>query len=493
MTNSAVAQASTTTTTSPRCGAQSHAQRVDAIMAFVETARMRRTYPPGWFEEVETELHRKVMELERELTAEIMAAHDVDAGAVEIAGTAHRRVLRAAQTYVTLAGPVSVERWLYRDRADDGAASVSPMELRLGIVGEFWTAKAAKTALWVVAQMTPQKAEALFKRVGGMTPSKSSLDRLPKLVAERWEQDREGHEAALREAIVIPEGTKSIAVSLDGVLAPIDGGKSPVAVRNTAAQEGRVSKGPAGYREVGCATISFCDGQGDMLGAIRMARTPERNKRTLKASLAAEVLAVLRQQPTLPIVKVADGADDNWTFLAGELPGGHEVLDFFHATEHLHAALAAAYGDGARKTRQRFEELKEVLRDDLDGVARVLSALGYLRKLHPQRDKIRQCIAYFRRHRTRMNYAAMKARGLPIGSGVVEAACKTLVAQRLKLSGMRWGHGAQAILTPRGWDQSERFDQAWARLAAEYHVEVHVLANVIPFAPPASRRAKRAG
>lgn len=457
---------------------------------------MRRTYPPGWFEEVETELHRKVMELERELTAEIMAAHDVDAGAVEIAGTAHRRVLRAAQTYVTQAGPVSVERWLYRDRDDDSATSVSPMELRLGIVGEFWTTKAAKIALWVVAQMTPQKAEALFERVGGMTPSKSSLDRLPKLLSERWEQDREAHEAALRDAIVIPAGTTSIAVSLDGVLAPIDGGQSPVAVRNAAATEGRTSQGPAGYREVGCATISFCDAQGDMIGAIRMARTPERNKRTLKASLAAEVLAVLRQQPSLPIVKVADGADDNWTFLTGELPDGPEVLDFFHASEHLHTAIAAAYGDGTRETRHRFEELRDILRDDLDGVARVIRALAYLRKRHPQRDKIRQCVAYFRRHRARMTYAAMKARGLPIGSGVVEAACKTLVAQRLKLSGMRWGHGAQAILTPRGWDQSERFDEAWARLAAEYQVEVHVLANVIPFAPStrtSSRRAQSAG
>jgi hypothetical protein len=95
-----------------------------------------------------------------------------------------------------------------------------------------------------------------------------------------------------------------------------------------------------------------------------------------------------------------------------------------------------------------------------------------------------------------MDYAGLRQRGLPIGSGMVEAACKTLVAQRLKLSGMRWGRGAQAILTARGWDQSERFDEAWALLAAHYQVEVHVLANVIPARPPSSekpRRSKRAG
>jgi hypothetical protein len=77
----------------------------------------------------------------------------------------------------------------------------------------------------------------------------------------------------------------SVAVSINGVLAPIDGRKRACGRQN--------SKGPAGYREVGCATQTFCD-NGAMLGAIRMARAPEPNKRTLKTSLAAELHA-LRQ------------------------------------------------------------------------------------------------------------------------------------------------------------------------------------------------------
>jgi hypothetical protein len=91
-----------------------------------------------------------------------------------------------------------------------------------------------------------------------------------------------------------------------------------------------------------------------------------------------------------------------------------------------------------------------------------------------------------------VRYAALVARGLPIGSGVVAAACKTLVAQRLKLSGMRWSNaGAQAILTSRGLDQSERFEQAWALLAATYQTEITVLANVIPIRTPSQKRASR--
>jgi hypothetical protein len=91
-----------------------------------------------------------------------------------------------------------------------------------------------------------------------------------------------------------------------------------------------------------------------------------------------------------------------------------------------------------------------------------------------------------------MCYAEMKSRGFMIGSGVVEAACKTLVAQRLKLSGMRWSvEGAQAILTPRAWDQSARFDEAWALIAGTFEVQVTVLNNVIAFKPQAQPRAPK--
>jgi hypothetical protein len=466
---------------------------VAEIRAFVEAHRMEEKFAPGGFEEFETKLHEKMQALERDMIADVMAAADVDADAIEIEGKGYRRVLRSAQTYMTSAGEVVVERWLYRDRADDTAPCVSPMDLRLGIVGGFWTGKAAKVGLWVVTQMTPKKAEELFERVGNMDPSKSSLDRLPKALSARWEEDRDAHERALRETLVIPEGAVSVAASLDGVLAPMEG-TQPVEKRNEAAAEGRVIKGPVGYRELGCATLAFCDVKGDLLGAVRMARTPEAKKRSLKAMLAAELTAALARQPSLRVVKIADGVDDNWSFLRKELPDGIEVLDFFHATEHLHAAVAAAYGDGTRETQYRFETLKETLRDDQNGVAKVIRALDHLRKKCPRNQVIDRCAAYFRKHRRRMNYAAVKAQGLMIGSGVVEAACKTLVTQRLKQSGMRWGNaGAQAILTPRGWDQSERFDEGWALLAATYQLDVHVLANVVALRPPTPARHPRRG
>jgi hypothetical protein len=449
---------------------------------------MRKLVGPKAFEQFEEELHRRCMEFERDIIAREMARLDIDADAVVIEGKVHRRVLRQSQTYMTTAGQVVVERTLYKDRTDSDGYCVSPLDLKVGVVGGFWTPKAAKQALWVVTQMTPAKAEELFTRVGNMDPSKSSLDRLPKLISEKWEKDRPKFEQAMRDGLQIPEGTVSIAVSIDGVYAPMED-FDVTKRRAEAADEGRLTKGPLGYREIGCATVSFCDGEGELIGALRMARSPEPKKQTLKQILAAEVIAILKAHPNVRLLKLADAVVDNWTFLSHELPPGEELIDFFHAAEHLNAAIASVYGDATLETQFRSSKLRHQLRDDVKGVEKVIRALRHLatkrKTLH-----LRRALIYFQTNRARMRYAELRGRGFPIGSGVVEAACKTLVTQRLKLSGMRWSTGgAQAILTPRGWDQSERFDEAWALLAATFHADVTVLANVIAFRPkPRSTR-----
>lgn len=456
---------------------------LDRLVTFVKTRKGKPFTTADDFNRFERELGERLREAGREILRDELAKADVDAECVMVDGVEHRRVLRASETYMTTDGPVTVMRSLFRDHTDPGAKTVAALEARVGIVGGFWTPEAAKQATWVVSQMTPGLSEELFARVGTMRPSKSSLDRLPKEISGRWEQDRKHFEAELREVTKIPPNTKSIAVSIDGVLAPMKDGDA-VGTRDRAAAEGRTSKGPAGYREIGCATISFCDEDGEMISAIRLARMPEHKKSTLKASLLAEVRAIWERRPDLRVVKVADAAADNWDFLGKAIPVGEELIDFWHAAEHLGQAIAAAYGDGTIKTRARFAELRDTLLELEDGVERVIRALSYLRGEHRRSTTIENALKYFRRHRKRMRYAELREQGLPVGSGPVEAACKTLVAQRMKQSGMRWGgNGGQAILTTRGWSQSERFDHAWALVAATYQIEVTTLDNVIPLRP----------
>ena len=132
--------------------------------------------------------------------------------------------------------------------------------------------------------------------------------------------------------------------------------------------------------------------------------------------------------------------------------------------------------------RAQFHKLRHLLLDDPDGVEKVIRALDYQRKKFPRRTRIGEVLRYFRRNRHRMRYADTQARHLTIGSGVVEATCKTLVTQRLKRSGMRWRHvGGQAILTLRALLQSSRFDRAWALLSETYRHDVMVPENVVAF------------
>lgn len=450
------------------------------IRRILDDAGVRRRGPKETFEAFEVRLHQSMQAVERELLAEDLQRADVDAEAIVVHGTTLRRALRSEQTYMTAAGPVSVMRTLYKDRSDPAERAVVPMELRAGIVAGFWTPNAANQAAWIVAQMTPKTGEDLLRRMGNMAPSKSTLDRLPKELAERVNDDRAGFEAELRDAMIVPERATTVMVSLDGVLAPMNDGGAVEKKAKTAAR-GQIAKGPAGYREVGCATLSFYDEDGDCLAAVRMARMPEPHKASLKKSLLAELKCALDQRPDLTIVKAADGAIDNWTFLHEEVPDGVEVVDFFHAAEHLHDAIAAAYGVATVETQRRFADLRHVLLEDPDGATKVIRALTYLRNKHPGKKDIAKELAYFRKRRHLMRYAELRERGLPIGTGVMEAACKTLVTQRMKQSGMRWSPtGGQAILNLRGWVQSERFDHAWAMLAAAYRTEVTLLNNVVP-------------
>jgi hypothetical protein len=213
-----------------------------------------------------------------------------------------------------------------------------------------------------------------------------------------------------------------------------------------------------------------------------MARMPETPKAPLQRQLTAAVLGAWCQRPDLRGITGADGAPDNWSYLGETLPLGGEGLDFYHAAEPLGAALAAADGEGTRTYQERLETLRVVRRDEPHGVDKVMGALGRLRTRYLRRQALHKALAYFREPRPRMPYADLRAHNVPIGSGVVEAACKTLVSQRLKRSGMRWRHtGGQAMLTCRALCQSGRFERAWPLLVKRYQRDVSLPQKVIAF------------
>jgi hypothetical protein len=280
----------------------------------------------------------------------------------------------------------------------------------------------------------------------------------------------------------VPAEASVVAVSLDGVMVPDQDGQRDAKAKREAAKEQGVSKqlrGPAGYREVGCGTVTLSDEEANRLDTVRYARAPESKKKTLTEQLDAELASIVAVRPDLELVALADGAEENWRYCERPVyANATKIVAHGHASQHLKAGLAAYDGDKSVAGRAEYERLRIILRDQFGGVDQVITELGGLvRKMGGKRFKRRRKLLgtelnYFKNQRERMAYADDQARGLPIGSGVVEAACKTLATQRLKRSGMSWRDGKQAILTMRSLQQSNRWTAAWGLISGHFRVEV---------------------
>lgn len=174
------------------------------------------------------------------------------------------------------------------------------------------------------------------------------------------------------------------------------------------------------------------------------------------------------------VVVIGDGADWIWDLAQRFFPGAIEILDWYHATQHLWTVGKALYGERpeahawveARKTELWQGQVQQV-------VARMGYAGSGLRRRQtpvstPELHKaVRDGQRYFRKRARRMCYDRYRAQGLCVGSGTVEAACKNLVTQRAKGSGMRWTKaGLLHVLTLRARYLSKQWDQVEAGLLA---------------------------
>ena len=136
-------------------------------------------------------------------------------------------------------------------------------------------------------------------------------------------------------------------------------------------------KAKAFYREASCAAINFYDEEGERLKTIRFGRMPEAGKKTLKNQLQQSISTILSQKPELKLIKIADGAADNWRFLSDTLfPGkGVELLNYFHASDHLNDAMEAAYGKGSAMAIAKYQEYKSLLKNEMGVIEKVINTL----------------------------------------------------------------------------------------------------------------------
>ena len=162
-------------------------------------------------------------------------------------------------------------------------------------------------------------------------------------------------------------------------------------------------------------------------------------------------------------VFLGDGAAWVWELARVNFPLAILILDLYHATEHLTLLTEALYGKDSIQAKAKFEEWLLLFKEDPDGVPKVLlQAEADLPQSRTRRKQAKKQMNYFRKNLKRMRYVDFRRQGLFIGSGVVEAGCKTAVGHRVKQSGMFWKvAGSQNVLSTRCAIFSRRYERYW--------------------------------
>lgn len=161
------------------------------------------------------------------------------------------------------------------------------------------------------------------------------------------------------------------------------------------------------------------------------------------------------------VIVLGDGARWIWGIAEEHFYGAIQIVDLYHAREHVALIANLVYGSGTIKSKEWMEARREQL--DAGDVEAVIACVRRLRPSHAKvQEEVRTAADYFHRNAQRMRYAEFRKQGLFVGSGVMEAGCKTICGQRLKRSGMHWTvKGANAIIALRCCQLSSRWEEFW--------------------------------
>lgn len=164
-------------------------------------------------------------------------------------------------------------------------------------------------------------------------------------------------------------------------------------------------------------------------------------------------------------VFLGDGAHWLWELAALRFPEAIPILDWYHLKEHVHDAAREVFGEGSDEAKSWAKErLSELWEGNHRQTRRELAALRKRLRAKSKREALRKLTVYLKNNAERMDYPGYRGAGLPIGSGPVESACKSLVGARCKLSGMRnWQYGnGEAVLALRASLQDGEFSGLWS-------------------------------
>ena len=326
-----------------------------------------------------------------------------------------------------------------------------------------WTPQTIHNSLIVAAHLPYGKAAQLFEQLTRVPLSGSSLHRLAQQYGGRLVELQAAEaaatvklpaaveEGAAWRALVEPDSAM-MAVSLDGVMLHIRG---------------------EGWKEVKLVAISAVERAAAVVACAVGESVSRLSQHSYRAGLWEAAVFAHQQwaeatqrglEKAQQIVAVNDGAAWIWGIVAMCYTPCIEVLDWWHAVQKLWLIAQVLFGDGNEVGHAWVGKQQGWL-----WAGQLRPLFHYIRQRYPHGqplpDELRQAVGYFFHHRHRMRYQQFRQAGCPVGSGVVESACKVVVQARMKQAGMTWSRpGAQVMLALRSTILSERWDTVWPKL-----------------------------
>ena len=224
------------------------------------------------------------------------------------------------------------------------------------------------------------------------------------------------------------------------------------------------------------ATLTFLDKNGESLLARRYHSPSHAVPHEVIDGIMEDLRQALRFGAKLQIAVVQDGAPELWNTVRywlralDQVDGWHEVLDWYHMAERLSRCFLLLEPDNTKR-EILCKQWRSNLKRKPGTPKRLVRYLSDRAKAltGEAREEMRIHTNYFRKRTDQMNYPKMRRNNIPIGSGVTEGACKSLITARAKRSGQRWSrHGLNRVLALRAIHQSERLNRFWDRFKLDY-------------------------
>lgn len=395
---------------------------------FEKLLREKLPDEPGTLEEIEKVTEEIGTEIKRDIEQGCSSRHGTGYAGVEIGcscGSVAKFKNYYEKRHVNLCSELVIRRAYYYCK--ECGSGFAPVDEKLGLDSLCTSigvrTRVARLAIWIPFERLSKELEALC----GLHLSKNTLERITESVGERVKLEKRHRESqVLSGEVEVPNLAPSrLYIGIDGTGVPMRGGGTRESktgiIYETRERKGKTEVTGAEY----LATLERVELFGDAVYARAFDRGVEKAR---------------------DVACLGDGATWIWRSFSHHYPQAVQILDYYHASEHLGTVARAWFGEGTEKSKRWVRDRqRDLLSDCVDTVIRSIRSW---RPLDDETREVRRLgIRYFIENKNRMLYATLAANGYHIGSGLVESACKTVVGMRLKQSGMRWSQsGAESML-----------------------------------------------